>query len=561
MWCSGPSHIYHDEVRTLVLPIIAAIALSPAFAADDPGACTRLTGVPLRHAQVLSADRIPAGTFRAPDGHGYEVPAFCRVQGLASPTNDSEINFEVWFPAANWNERYYQHGEGGGGGIIDYGALASFVRNGAVGAATDDGHKRPSDYSSAWALHHPEKIIDKYYRGLKETTDGAKSLIQGYFGKAPRRSYFEGCSGGGGYALQAAQRFPDDWDGILVGAPANNVTGYFAAMAWNSRLWLSAEGRIPPAKLPAIQRAALATCKSRAHVLNGIPADPRFCQLDPATMSCTGAETNECLTGPQVATLRALYRGPHNPRTGQQIYVGFPTTMETRWAGTLTSGMAGPAAAFLHDQPANLYFGNDYYRFFVFDNSRWDIATFNFDSDMDFSEHKVISGKSLASIVNAASPDLSALRIRGAKVLMYVGWGDEALSPLEGIAYYESVARKFGGMEKTRNFYRLFMVPGMGHCGNGPGANSFGQDFYNEGQHFGRALRNDSAHNIQRALEAWVETGRKPDRIVAVKYADDDPEKGAAFTRPICPFPQMPMYLGTGNRADAVNFDCKLPAP
>jgi hypothetical protein len=540
----------------IVLATIAAIALSAATSADHRATCARLKSVPLRHAQVISADRIPQGTFHAPDGHSYVVPEFCRIRGVASPSSDSQISFEVWLPAAHWNGRYYQHGEGGGGGIVDYGALASFVRQGAVGAATDDGQKRPNDYNSSWALHHPEKIIDKYYRGLKTTTDHAKTLLESYFGKAARRSYFEGCSGGGGYALQAAQRFPDDWDGILVGAPANNVTGYFASTAWNSRLWLDTLGRISPAKLSAIQRAALASCKPEARIVNGVAADPRFCQPDTSTLACKAAETNDCLTKPQIATLEAMYRGPRSLR-GEQIYAGFPSTMETGWVGSLTSGLTGSVAIFLHDQPAALYFTNDFYRFFVFDDPQWDISVLQSDDGIGLSEQKMISGRSLASVANAVDPDLSQLRKRGAKILMYQGWGDEALTPLEGISYYEKVAFKLGGIEATRDFYRLFMVPGMGHCRSGLGANSFGQDFYNDGQYFGRSLVNDPAHNIQRALESWVERGRKPDRIIAAKYVDDDPKKGVAFTRPLCPYPQVPAYSGAGDLADAANFECK----
>jgi hypothetical protein len=552
--------IRESRVLRMVVTGVTLMAAVTTYAATDQDACQKLASLVLPGRQITSAVQAHAGIFQTPDGENYNAPDFCRVRGIARPTTESEIKFEVWLPRKiEWNGRFYQHGEGGGGGAINYGALVGFIRNGAVGVATDDGSQNVCRDSDASLLSQPQKFVDLWYRALGETTRSAKELIRAYYGRAPSFSYFEGCSGGGGYGLQAAQRFPDDWDGILIGAPSNNVTGYYAAMVWYSRAWLDdPQGQILPVKLPAIQRAALASCTSQAHVLNGIAADPRFCPFDPEVLSCNGPETDNCLTKAQVIALRKIYAGPRNPRTGEQIYAGFPPTFESSWADDITGNtLVNPEGT----APSGLYVANRFYRH-IFDNPQWNIRMFDFDKSVTFTENKLISGASLKSIMNATNPDLSRLRKRGSKVLMYIGWGDPTQSPLEGIVYYNKVAHEMGGVEKSQDFFRLFMVPGMRHCGLGPGANSFGQNVYGFGKyHLGRSLQNDADHNIMRALEAWVETGRKPDRIIAAKYVNDDPKRGIAFTRPLCAYPQIAVFRGSGSTTEASNFKCVVATP
>jgi hypothetical protein len=534
-----------DPVRLLGLVVIALLTMDQANAANSDTACQKLAKVSLPHRQIVSATSVAAEMFQAPDGLGYHTPAFCRVQVIAKPTSDSEIHLEVWLPSSeNWNGRYYQLGQGGGGGSINYAGLADFVREGAVAAATDDGQNL-----YAFSDKHPEKIIDNAERALKETTDSAKALTLAYYQRAAHHRYFAGCSDGGAYALRAAQRFPEDWDGILAGAPSYNETGGAASDAWNVRAWLDdPKGHLLPRKLATIQRAALASCTSRAHVVNGIATDPRFCAFDPAVLSCKGAETDDCLTASQIATLRKIYDGPRNSRSGAQIYAGFPPTSETSWPGAITplSGL-NPE----YGKPPGLLTSNIFYQY-VFGDPEWNIRRFDVDSTVAFTENKRVAGRPLKAWLDATDPDLSSLRDRGSKMIMYSGWADPGESPLESIRYYESVARSMGGVDKISEFFRLFMVPGMGHCSmKGPGVNAFGQ-------WLAPALRDDPEHNIARALEAWVETNRKPDQVIATKYVDDDLYSGVAFTRPLCPYPQVAVYRGRGDVADASNFDCRM---
>ena len=534
-----------------MLAVLAVLASVPTRAGNNVTHCQDLMKVPLPGKRILSAEWVPADAFQSPNGESYRAPAFCRVQVAANPTADSDIRFEVWLPdAKDWTGRYYQHGEGGGGGQIDYASLTGFVRDGAVGAATNDGGAEMAALIDRQA--HPQRLIDNQYRALQETAQGAREITLAYYGHAPRHRYFEGCSGGGMYALKAAKRFPEDWDGILVGA-ANTTSMGVAALAWNARTWLEDPlGRIVPEKLPAIQRAALASCTAQAHVVNGIATDPRRCPFDPKVLSCKGPETDVCLTTHQLATLQKIYVGPRNPRTGIQIYPGFPPTSEIGWVNSLSV----PARVYVFNPehptpPYSLYGSNAFYRS-IFDDPHWNVRKFDFDKSVTSSENTEFAGASLKSILDADDPDLSAFWERGSKMLMYVGWGDHALTPFEGVGYYEKVAQAAGGIDSLQHSFRLFMAPGMYHCAGGPGANAFGQ-----GALAGPALQNDPRHNIVRALEAWAETDRSPDQIIATKYIDDDPRKGIEFTRPLCPYPQLAVYAGVGSTAEASNFECK----
>jgi feruloyl esterase len=256
------------------------------------------------------------------------------------------------------------------------------------------------------------------------------------------------------------------------------------------------------------------------------------------------------LTGPQAKALQKIYDGPRNPRTGARIYPGFPPTMELGWVGFLTEAPGGKGL-FL-DTPFSLFSANLHYRQ-IFDDPTWDARRFDFDADLAFAENKIVGGQKMKAIWNAVDDDVSRLYDRGAKILMYVGWGDQALSPLEAIAYYDDIVRAMG--DRTEKFFRLFMVPGMYHCGGGPGANAFGQTFLPAPE----ALRNDRKHHIARALEGWVEDSRAPDSITAAKYVDDRPEKGLAFTSPLCAYPQIAVYKPDAAGSES-SFACESPA-
>ena len=494
--------------------------------------CTNLTGLALPHTSVTSAVQVPATA---------TVPTYCLVEAHARPTPDSDIKILVGLPTAtNWNGKYLQSGNGGFAGSVA--PPTGSVQLGYAGAATDDGHTG-SAFDASWALGHPEKVVDFGYRALKETTDTAKALIAAFYGRSPRRSYFSGCSDGGREALQEAQRFASDWDGIIVGAPANFWTHHFTGFVYNQQIL--ANTPIPAAKLPAIQGAALAQCDASDGVVDGVVENPRSCRFDPGRMLCSGADSSTCLTQAQVTAVRALMNGVHDPRTGDLIFPGyvFNAVDDPNFLG-LGAWLFTGAPALGLTTPVQFVFGDQFFSYMVFGNPGWNFATLNFMTDVDLADAR------LAGILNSTNPDLSGIEGRGAKMIMYHGWEDGAISPFNTVNYYESVvATQRGGrgrgegadgvaLRRTQDFFRLFMVPGMLHCGSGPGPNSF-----------------DSLT----ALVNWVERGQAPDRILATKYVNDDPASGVVRTRPLCPFPEIAIYKGHGSTNDASSFDCRTP--
>jgi feruloyl esterase len=331
------------------------------------------------------------------------------------------------------------------------------------------------------------------------------------------------------------QRFPDDYDGYVVGAPWNFQSHSNAGFVWNAQAINAAP--IPAAKLPAITAAVLAACDANDGLVDGVISDPTRCRFDPRVLLCSGAETNSCLTSAQLGTLEKIYQGPRNPRTGQEIFPGFMRGGEAGWAGIV--GNSNVAASGL----ATGYFAN-----ITFQSRTWDYRTFDFDQDMAYADLHV------GLLGNAIDPDLSEAKKRGIKIIQYHGWNDQTLQPEYSPEYYESVARHMGGLHKLRSFYRLFMVPGMTHCYFGPGATSFGA----VGQQIPPAR--DEVHDIQTALETWVEKGEPPNRMVATKYTDDAAAtRTIRLQRPLCAYPSSPQYKGSGDPNDARNFVCKTP--
>jgi feruloyl esterase len=333
-----------------------------------------------------------------------------------------------------------------------------------------------------------------------------------------------------------AQRYPEDFDGIIAGAPANDWSHLFTAFVWNEQAL--AETPIPAAKLPAIQNAVVAACDAMDGVKDGLLEDPRACRFDPASLLCRAGGGSDCLTEGQIATLRKIYSGPKNPRTGEIIFPGWPMGTEAV-PGGWPSWILPPAIQ------AN--FGNTYYGQAVFEQSNWDFRTLDFDRDVEFGDAKA------GTVLNATSPDLRSFRGNGGKLIQYHGWGDAAISALTSIEYYENVSAfltRFPDARSTStdpmDFYRLFLVPGMGHCGGGIGATNF------------NAAPADAEHNFLSALEAWVERNAAPVRLIGSGRAVDDPTK--TLTRPVCPYPQTAQYRGTGDPNDAENFACALPS-
>lgn len=522
------------------LPLLGTTADSSPSLQSKCGELKKLT---LDQTEITSAAVIPANLFRDPslkDSSSFTHPAFCRVQGVIRPTSDSNIRFEVWMPTSTWNGRFEQIGNGGFAGKIWYGFMIPELRRGFAIAATDDGHIE-NKTNESWAINHPQKVIDYGYRAVHETSVRAKVIVSAFYSHASRYSYFNGCSDGGREALMEAQRFPQDFNGIIAGSPANLFTHLLVSVVWDEQALLdNPSSYIPESKLPALQAAALKACDDLDGVKDGLLEDPSRCHFDPGVLLCEDADNSDCLTANQVEAARKLYSGPRNPRTGKQIYPGQEPGNEaalTDWREILIGPSPGAGWVF----PVGNYFFAD----FVFANPAWNFRSLNFDKDVTLADNK------FASILNSANPDLRAFRDRGGKLIQYHGWADAVIPPGSSTEYYQSVARQMGGLEKTESFYRLFMVPGMSHCANGPGPNSFGGILQYQLPH------SDAGNDIVDALMRWVEHDAPPARIVATKFNDDTPSRGTRMTRPLCPFPAKASWIGSGSTNDAANFDCK----
>jgi hypothetical protein len=539
--------------RSLLCRALSLFSLSVSIAAASPASpqakapCEKLRDLQLPDTSILSVESVAAGPFALPPGMpaaSVDLPAFCRVRGEIRPTSDSHINFEVWMPAAQWNGKFEQLGNGGLAGTINVFSLAADMKKGYATAGTDDGHQGvPVDAS--WALGHPERVKDFGYRAVHETSARAKKIIEAFYQKAPGYSYFNGCSEGGREALMEAQRYPQDFNGILAGAPAHKWTDLMASFAWNAQALNSSASFIPEAKRRAIREAALAACGTQDGVKDTFIKDPLRCHFDPSILACKGTESDSCLTAEQVEVLKKIYTGPRNSRTGQQISPGYePGTEDT--AGIPGISFASYVFGAAPGASLDAIFSSAFYGGFVFENPAWKFTDLNFDKDISKTEERV------GSVLNATNPDLSAFRAHGGKLLHYHGWNDGSPSPHHSVDYYESVTAKMGSLTKTEDFYRLFMVPGMMHCGSGPGPNLFGNML-----DFGAA--NDVDRNIFTALERWTEQGIAPAKIVATKYQDDNPAKGVEMTRPLCPYPQIAKWTGKGPTSEAENWSCQPP--
>ena len=504
--------------------------------------CDSLAALQLANTTITAAQSVAAGAF-LPSGPAprpaalalyKSLPAFCRVQGVSQPTSDSHIEFEVWLPAANWNGKYMGIGNGGSAGSITYTytpnahGLADALKEGFAAASTDTGHRGAGDDYS-FGKDHPEKAIDYFYRAIHETAINAKAIIQAFYGGGARYSYFDSCSNGGREALMEVQRYPADYNGVVAGAPSNFRTHLQIEMVWLSEA-LSAEpgSHFAASKLPAIEAAALAACDARDGLKDGVIDEPQKCNFNPSVLLCKGPETDACLTQPQVTALAKIYSGPRTSR-GEQVFPGYEPGGETGGANAWASWITGTDAR----QGSSVVRAGGFFASFLDPDPRWNVGHFNFDRDV-----KALDD-SRAALTNATNPDLSPFRDRGGKLILYHGWSDAAVPPLSTVNYYGQVLAKMG--QKAADFSRLYMVPGMQHCGGGPGPNSFREP-------------------ITAALERWVENDMAPDALIATKYkVEGNPASGAARTRPLCPYSQAARYKGSGSIDDAANFTCREP--
>jgi hypothetical protein len=530
--------------------LLASIAFAgnPAFAAS----CESLTDLKLPNATIAMAQPEAAGTIAPPGSAAGAklIPiAFCRVAGSIKPTSDSEIRFEVWLPQTGWTGRYESVGNGGFAGAIPLGAMVHPLIGGSAVAGTDDGHETSANTQAEWALGHPEKVIDFGYRAVHLTATISKLITRAYYGSKPKHSYFIGCSTGGREALTEAQRYPKDFDGIAAGDPANQYVNQHSGDAANMKTFLaSEEGYISPADVQKIGSAITEQCDAVDGVKDGLINDPRECRINLASLPLKPA---------QLKTYQVLHDGPKTS-AGKQIFPGMPFGSE---AVGWTQYFAGPNWAEAHAKARRGIMANETFANLVYQDPTWDFM--NFDPDKGVADAK----KALGNIMDATDPNFTGFKAHGGKLISYHGWADSDITPFATLNYYNSVVAAQGraggnttvsasqvpsaiALDKTQAFYRLFMVPGMGHCGGGPGPNQFGQT----------GGDGDADHDVVAALERWVEKGVAPKRIIATKYVDNDRAKDVQMTRPLCAYPKAAKYKGTGDTNDASNFVCADPS-
>ena len=441
---------------------------------------------------------------------------FCRVGGLVQPA----INFEVWLPLPEkWNGKFNGVGNGALAGGINYPAMAVPVSKGYAVASTDGGHQSPAPVIGDWMLGHPELWDDFGYRAVHEMTKASKAIVAAFYGQAPKYAYFTGCSGGGQQGLAEVQRYPADYNGVVSGAPANYPTRMWPGETYPSFVTQKSKATIIPVeKLPLINKAALAACDANDAVKDGVIENPLQCKFDPVVLLCKGPDSPDCLTKDQVESVAKVYAGLKDPTTGEQFWHGFEPGSELSWAGHIGEPFIIPQG---------------YFKGMVFENAKWNWKTFNFTDPKAFAKLYDADAR-YGPILNATDPDLTAFAALDGKLIMWHGWADQNIAPKNSINYYTSVVADTGSVEETQEFMRLYMVPGMGHCGGGTGTTTF---------------------NMLAALEQWVEKGVPPEAIPASHMTAGKADR----TRPLCPFPQVAVYDGSGSTDDAANFVCTNP--
>lgn len=504
-----------------LLPVFLASAATAAAA--EAGSCADLINLRLDDAVITKAESVTSGTFDT-GGNGpnakLAVPAMCRVAGTVTP----QIQFEVWLPE-NWNGRLQAVGGGGLAGVISYGAMAQAVRDGYATASTDTGHVA-SD--TAW-LFDKGRQEDYGYRAIHEMTVKAKDIIAAHYGKPQEYAYFNGCSTGGRQGFMEVQRYPNDYDGVVSGAPVFNFTRLHMGQLWSYQ----ARMRSPDANLTGddfalVMQGAVAACDMNDGVKDGIITDPRTCHFDPAVLQCKAGDTSgsrSCLSAAQVETVKKIYAGAVNPRTGEQVYPGLEPGGEGPQPGNPGWSMIMGDKPFALDTAVIGGLG--------FENLDFDLKSFDFDEDV-----KTIDAK-LMGVLNAVNPDLREFEAHGGKQIIYHGWSDPGVMPMETVNYYERLqkfrAQSQGSKDplaETQAYSRLFMVPGMGHCRGGVGPDQ--ADFMS-------------------AIVDWVEHGKAPERIIASHVENGK----TTMTRPLCPHPQVARYKGEGDPNVAESWECR----
>ena len=492
--------------RRLLCVLALAIACEPRVL--QARSCESLLKLGSPTVSITLAKSVETGTLipTASAGALPDLPPFCRVILRLSPSTDSAIGVEIWLPASGWNGKFLAVGSGGWGGSINYDDMADALRRGYATSATDDGH---TDRGASFIAGHPEKFIDFAYRAEHEMTVEAKKLIKALYGRAARRSYWNGCSGGGREGLLQAYRYPDEFNGIIAGDAAN-----MRRNAW--ALWLAIQtfkdpaAVIPPDKYPMIHQAVLDACDANDGLRDGIIDDPESCHVD---FKSTAGDGSDCLTPRQVQTAQTI-TSPATTTAGRVLFPRLEPGTELRW-----DRLAGGP------RPADIFV--DQFRYVVYQDPNWDWRNFDLERDSD-------RANAVDKDIDELDPHLAAFAKHGGKLLIYHGWADQQVAPGSSIEFYESVLKLSANSTQAPNWIRLFMVPGMAHCTGGEGPDTFDK---------------------VSLLERWVEKGEAPARVIAAHSTAGKVDR----TRPLCPYPQIARYNGAGSIDQASNFTCRLP--
>jgi feruloyl esterase len=515
-----------NVMKRILISATAAFALfsTPALAADK---CADLVSLKLADGKITSASIVEKGKFQPPGGGmmggpgGMNVfentPAFCRIQATLTPTPDSDIKVEVWMPKEGWNGKLVGIGNGVWAGSISYSALAEPLGRGFATVATDTGHAG-SGMDATWAIDHREKLVDFGYRAVHEMTVKAKELLAAYYGKQEDKSIWVSCSTGGRQGLMAAYRYPDDFDGISSMAPANPMVGLMIGSLWTGYAAMKDDAhRLAMPDLMASNKAYIDKCDDIDGVKDRIISWPEFCDYDPGVIQCKDGKQSGCLNAPQVEALRDIYGGAKNPRTGELVFAGFPPGSEQQ-VMALTSG------------PQPFMVATSYFRDIVFKDPNWNFKSFDYDKDL------AASYRAGSDILDVPPDGLSKFFNGGGKLLLSHGWADGLIPAPNTVAFYKTMTAKMDE-GKASDSVRLFMVPGMGHCGGGAGP---------------------SVLDMLSVIDTWVTEGKAPDRIIASTPADNpmNPDR-KQMTRPVCPYPEVAVYKGSGSTDEAGNFVCE----
>ena len=519
--------------------LLAGAALVGTGSAAFAGSCEDLQSANLPNVSIASAQSIPAGTYQPPGSATAftNLPAFCRVVATVSPVPDSSIGIEVWLPTSNWNGRYQQVGNHGWAGVIYWNEMAPQLQRGFATGATDDGHVNVIHFDVSWAIGHPTKLDDMAFRAVHELAENAKLLIAAYYGQSQRASYFNGCSDGGREGMREAHDYPADFDGILAGGAATGWThAATEQLVMSINLKSSGiQGDSGAAILTLAQNAATKACDAADGVTDGLINNPRRCLWDAHSLICqTGEDPSTCITPAQADAIQANNSAVRDPVTHKWVFSG------------MSRGSEFDQIRFGYNQGL-APFGVANYQL-AFGDVNYDGSTFDLHTALPALDR-------VAGVMNMTDPDLRPFAARGGKLIQWHGWDDAAFTPGWTVGYYNEVVDKVrgGDLKKVQEFYRLFMLPGVGHCGTGIGPDNIGA----EGQ---LAVSPDPEHDAVSALLDWVEHGNAPSKFIASKFNTvDDPSSGIQMQRPICPYPAEAVWNGSGDTNDANNFHCGYP--